>query len=210
MTFHRIACVFTLLGLAACSKQEAAPRDQPGVSPGGRTVGPITELETKYNIGDVEFTVKPIMQLATESQLGKVDYKEQETKRGDLAMAEATVGPPYPSSLFVISRVSTPSGFRETDTVVIKQRVFIDGRNEPVKEALYVWTGRNGAHTPGEIKLDLVPLLESLSGSVLLYTRVEIIWFPDRAPATVDINAAPDSPQHVVEKLSNTLRITFE
>lgn len=209
MKLHRFAWAFVLMGLVSCSKPEAAPGDRPGVSPNPAT-SPITNLETKYNIGDVEFNIKTTTQLAPESQLGNVAYTESETKRGELAMAEAIVSTPYPSSLWLISTLWTPTSFRTTDAIVIKQRVFIDGRDEPLKEASYVWTGSNLGREPGQIKVDLMPFVDSPVRSVLLYTRLEIVWFPDRDPATVDATTAPISPQYVVEKLSNTLRVTLD
>jgi hypothetical protein len=205
----RLLAAAALLGLVSCSGEDAAPGDQPGVSPINPS-GPVSNLETKYNVGDVEYAVKTVTVLADESRTGAIAYTESETRRHDLAMAEATVTQPYPTNLWLRSVVSTPLGFRDTDAVLLKQGVYIDGREEPIEEKSFVWSGEEGHTNPSELQFDLMPHLDGPSGSVLLYTRVDITWFPDRAPMTVSLDAPPNSPQDVVEKLSNTLRVTFE
>ncbi len=209
MKHGHIVGILGLVALAACSKPEAAPGDRPSAAARPVSNAPLTELETKYNIGDVDYAFKLITQLAEESRIGNVAYTESETKRGELAMAEATVRKPYPTSLWITATARTPVGLRQTDAVLVHQKVYIDGRPDPIAEQSFVWTHRDGAHNPNVIKVDLTPHLDAVSESVLLYSRAQIIWFPDRSTDSVALTEEPLTPQHAIEKISNTLRITF-
>lgn len=209
MKHSHIVGMLGLMALAACSKPEAAPGDRPGTAARPLNNAPLTELETKYNIGDVDYVFKLLTQLAEESQIGNVAYTENNTKRGDLAMAEAIVSKPYPANLWVTATAKTPVGLRQTDAVLVHQKVFIDGRPDPIAQQSFVWTYREGAHNPNVIKVDLMPHLDAVSESILLYSRAQIIWFPDRSKDSVSLTEEPLTPQHSIEKISNTLRITF-
>jgi hypothetical protein len=210
MKWGWVFCAIAVTGLVSCGKQEASS----GTEPGARATAAVnsqTPIETTYNIGDVDYGVKSTTQLAPESiELKGVTYNELETTRHELAMAEATVSLPRPENLWVISTARTPQGFRPGDSVRITQQLMIDGRQDPVAEQTFVWPKPDGSRAARELKIDVLPELDAVSNSVLLYTHVVIAWFPQRASESIDADTPPVSPQHVVEKVSNTLRITFQ
>ena len=203
------ALALALAGLTAVSCTKPAIPAEGGSA--GRAQGTAPGAPTiEYNIGDVETSVKVTVQLAEKSQVGNIAYNELETKKGYLAIAEAMVSEPYPRNLWIYSTALTPRGFREGDAVLIRHRVYLEDGTDPIAESARVWSGVKAVDEPSELSLDLVPLLGELSGSHLLHARAELVWFPNTDPATIDPAGPAESTERTIQRLSNTLRITFK
>jgi len=210
MNLSRIAIVLALLTAVGCSEKSVAPGDQPGVAgPAPTATSEDQFLETKYNLGDVETAVLVTTKLAPESQGGSVTYTETETKKYELAIAEAKVVEPYPTHLWVTTLTKSRRQLRTQDAILLRHRVYIDGVKEPIASMNSVWPGAEATHLPLEQKVDVMPFIKEFPTSILVYTKTEVVWLPDTDANVIDPNYEPDTAQRN-ERLSNTLRITFE
>ena len=206
MNWVHLLLALAVIGLASCSQESSPSGAADATAQPGQPVD--ASQQAPYNIGDVETAIKLFIQLADKSKGQNVEYVELETKRGDLAMAEATFNPPHPAQIWLVSTAQALPSLRPQDAIVVRQRIYVDGREEPIAVQAFVWSGRPTMRERKTLEVDLVHFLQSLTGSVLTHARTEVFWLPDTDPMLIDPAASFDTSKRV-EKLSNTMRITF-
>lgn len=215
MNWLRVTVVLLLACAAACSSKSG---DTPGDTDDGVAVpsGDVNQLTGEisavpaYNLGDVEVATRVVLQLATQSLTPAVQYEELGTLREKVAVANATVKAPRPAEFWVKSTVESRSAYRAEDAVYLKAEVTADGVAEPLAVNTYVVSGEDINRKPQTVEFNLMEKLNTVPDSVLLQTRLTIVWFPSTSPMTVNVENPDLSKGQVQEKLSNPLRINFE
>jgi hypothetical protein len=208
MKFRRYFLVLGLVGLSGCSQESQPPENAGGGAPAGEN--PPIEAPVSYNIGDVETSLRLTVTVAPRSQRANVEYMELQTKKFELAMAEAHITKPYPEELWLTAGIDARRALRPQDAIVLRLRIYAEGREAPVAQKDVVWTGSGKIGQSESLDVDIVPQLDSLATSVLVHARAEILWFAGTDAASIDPANVTQTPAGRVEKLSNTLRISFE
>ncbi len=209
MTFRRYFLALGLLGLVSCSQESAPPPDDSAGVPPTNANAPI-EAPASYNLGDVETSFRLTVKVASKSQRGTVEYAELQTKKFELAMAEAHIKKPYPEQLWLVSEINARRALRPQDAILLRLRVYAEGTEAPIAEKAMVWKGSGKPGQADSLEVDLVPHVNSLATSVLVHARTEILWFADTDAESIDPSNVTQTPTGRVEKLSNTLRVSYE
>lgn len=210
-----VAVVAVAVCVAACGSKST---ETPGGPNDGTTIpsgevnlltGEISAVPA-YNLGDVEVATRVVLQVATQSLTPNVQYEELGTLREKVAVANASVKAPRPSEFWVKSFVESRSAYRAEDAVYLKAEVVADAVAEPLLVNTYVVSGDEIFRKPQTVEFNLMEKLDSIPDSILLQTKLTIVWFPSTSPTTVDAENPDLSKGQVQEKLSNPLRINFE
>jgi hypothetical protein len=210
MLLGLVGAIVILLSLSACTSPESKPRSETSaVLPGPGSDAAQNVLAPSYNLGDVDFSTVPSVRLSDRSKSGSIQYEEHKTLRGDVAVANATVLSPHPANLWIAATIESPLGYPSGDAVLVRMSVTVDTRKDPLETKTFVFSGKGLITHPERVELDLMKYLNPAPASVLVQSRIQIVWFPNTDPATINPDTVDVSKGQTLDKLSNPLRINF-
>lgn len=211
MTLYRLGGIVVFMGLLACNSPSSVPRkDTPAALPGGDSAVAQGALTPEYNLGDVDYATVVSVRLSDRSKSALIQYDEKEGLRGNVLLANATVLPPHPASLWLAATIESSLGYPPKDTVLVRMSVTVDTRKDPLVTKSFIFSGKGLARKPERVEVDLMPFLDPIPASVLVRAEVQIVWFPDTDPVTIDPATVDTSKGQSLDKLSNPLRIDFK
>lgn len=211
MKFFWMGTIILALGLSACNSPKSKPHgDAPAALAGNGPGMAENAIVPTYNLGDVDFSTVPSLLLSEKSKSPSIEYNEQKTLRGHVAIANATVRSPRPANLLIRALIESSLGYPATDSVYVKMMVMADTRKDPLVTKTWVFSGKTLALRPESEEVDLMPFLDPSVKSVLVQSKIEIIWFKNTPPSEIHVDAIDPSKGQKLEKLSNPLRIDFK
>ncbi len=211
MMLLRVGAIIVVLGLSAC-KAPSSTSDKPPATalPGADFADGQNVFTPSYNLGDVDVATVVSVRLADRSKSPAITYMEEESLRGNVVLANATVLSPHPENLWIEATIESPLGYPAKDAVLVRMSVTADTRKDPLLTKSYVFSGKGLITKPEHVELDLMLFLQPLPATVLVTAKVQIVWFPDTDPATINPETVDISKGQSLDKLSNPLRIDFK
>lgn len=203
---YRLLLAMLAVGVLVGCSDESTSKDPDSQNSDAPLLMMNQSTQLTYGIGDAETTISLNVRLSDSMNRAGLSYREVETKKYELAMAELTVSKPYPEKLLVVVDVGNRNDF-EGYAVQVKPRLFIDDREVATFGFVYGADAKRGQRN---FEVDLMEYLDEVPATLLVHARARIHLFMSTDPAEVTIDTPLSAGSQSAEKLSNPLRVNFE